>query len=96
MSTWYVTFSALRRYAGEARAAQAELNEAKEAMKTAAEELCTKWTGDAATAFAQEQGVLDNWFTQLIDVVTEYIGLVESTVTKYEDEEAGLAAKIHG
>ena len=96
MSTWFVTFSALIRYAREARSAQAELNEAKEAMKNAAEELCSKWTGDAATAFAQEQGVLDNWFTQLIDVVSEYIGLVESTATKYEEEEAALASKVHG
>ena len=96
MSTWLVTISALIRYAKEARAAQAELNEAKAAMKNAAEELCSKWQGDAATAFAQEQGVLDNWFTQLIEIASEYIGLVEAAATKYEEEETALAGKVNG
>lgn len=96
MSTWLVTISALIRYAKEARAAQAQLNEAKDAMKAAAEELCSKWTGDAATAFAQEQGVLDNWFTRLIEVASEYISLVESAATKYEEEETALAGKVNG
>lgn len=96
MSTWLVTLSALRRYSREARAAQAELNEAKDVMKAAAEELCGKWTGDAATAFAQEQGVLDNWFTQLLEIASEYIGLVESAAEKYEEEENSLASKVNG
>lgn len=96
MSTWLVTISALIRYAKEARAAQAQLNEAKDTMKAAAEELCGKWTGDAANAFAQEQGVLDNWFTQLIEIASEYIGLVESAATKYEEEETALAGKVNG
>lgn len=96
MSTWYVTFSALRRYASEARQAQSQLDEARDQMKNAAKELCSKWKGDASVAFADEQGVLENWFTQLTDIVTEYISLVETTVQKYEEKENELANQVNG
>lgn len=94
--TWLVTISALIRYAKEARAAQDQLDEARETMKAAAAELCSKWQGDAATAFAEEQGVLDNWFTQLIEVASEYISLVMSAAEKYQEKEEELASKVNG
>lgn len=96
MSTWLVTISALLRYAKEARAAQAQLDEARDQMKAAASELCDKWTGDAAMAFAEEQGVLDNWFNQLIGIAQEYIGLVETAARRYEEAEEALASKVSG
>lgn len=94
--TWFVTISALIRYAREARAAQEQLNEAKQQMKDAAEELCSNWKGDAATAFAEEQGVLDNWFSQLISIGGEYIGAVEQAANQYQEKEAELASKVNG
>lgn len=94
--TWLVTISALIRYTKEARAAQDQLNEARETMKNAAAELCSKWQGDAATAFAEEQGVLDNWFTRLIEIASEYINLVASAAEKYQEKEAELAGKVNG
>lgn len=96
MATWYVTISALIRYARDAKAAQDKLNEAKAEMKSAAEALCQVWQGDAATAFAQEQGVLDNWFTQLISIGTEYIAAVNAAAQKYKEKEEELASKLHG
>lgn len=94
--TWLVTISALFRYAKEARAAQDQLNEAKQQMKDAAQELCSKWKGDAAEAFASEQGILDNWFNQLIGIGSEYIGVVEQAADKYQEKEAELASKVRG
>lgn len=96
MSTWYVTFSALRRYAKEARAAQEQLNDAKEAMKNAAEELCNNWKGDASIAFGAEQGLLSSWFAELISIGSEYIAAVEQAVEKYQQAEADLASKVSG
>ncbi len=94
--TWFVTISALIRYAREARAAQEQLDEAKQQMKDAAAELCDKWKGDAAMAFADEQGVLDNWFNQLISIGAEYISAVEQAANKYQEKEAEIAGKVSG
>lgn len=95
-ATWFVTLSALLRYAAEALQAQDTLNEAKEQMKSAASELCTKWVGDAANAFAREQGILDGWFGQLISIGSEYITAVKSAADKYQETEEELARKVNG
>lgn len=96
MAHWIVTISALIRYARDAKAAQDKLNEAKAEMKSAAEALCQVWQGDAATAFAEEQGVLDNWFSQLISIGGEYISAVTTAAQKYQDKEEELANQVHG
>lgn len=95
-ATWLVTISALLRYAKDAKAAQDKLNDAKSEMKNAAEALCQVWQGDAATAFAAEQGVLDNWFNQLIEIGSEYINAVTTAAKKIQDAEVELSVKIHG
>lgn len=95
-ASWIVTISALLRYAKDAKAAQDKLDEAKAEMKSAAEALCQVWKGDAAVAFAEEQGVLDNWFTQLIQIGSEYISNVISAAQKYEEKEQELANRVNG
>lgn len=96
MSTWYVTFSALRRYAKEARVAQQQLDDARSEMKAAAEELCSNWSGDASVAFADEQGILSSWFDRLISIGAEYIAAVEKAADLYEEKEQEAAGKISG
>lgn len=93
---WVVTISALLRYVAEALKAQDTLNEAKEQMKTAATELCNGWIGDAADAFAREQGILDGWFGQLISIGSEYISAVKTAAEKYRETEEELASKVNG
>ncbi len=93
---WIVTLSALLRYAAEALQAQQTLSEAKEQMKSAAAKLCEGWIGDAASAFASEQGILDGWFGQLISIGSEYISAVKTAAEKYRETEEELASKVNG
>ena len=96
MSHWIVTIRASLRFLSDARKAQDELNKANEAMNKAAQDLCSKWQGDAAAAFAQEQGVLYQHCSQLSSVGSEYMSLLQQTAQKYEEAEQRATNAIKG
>lgn len=96
MSTWFVTISALRRFAKDAKQAEAKLNEANETMKSAAAELCSNWQGDAATAFSEEQNKVHGWVTDVIRIGSYYISTVLKAAETYEQKEQELSGKVSG
>lgn len=96
MSTWLVTLAAIAEYLVKARRAKEKLDEAKEEMKAAAEDLCSKWQGDAAQAFAQEQGVLYQYVTQLSGIGDEYMTELDRVRATYGDGEAEVLNAIRG
>lgn len=85
-----VTIAAIMGYLNKARQAQEKLDEAAEKMNRAAQDVCERWEGDAAQAFAQEQKVLYDYCKQLHNVGNEYIDTVQRQVDKYSraEEEA--------
>ncbi len=91
-----VTLPAIAAYLVKARAADEKLRAANEAMKQAAEALLAIWEGDAAKAFAQEQGVLYQHVSQLGDVGEEYMSTLDAALKKHEEAEARVAAAIKG
>lgn len=91
-----VTLAAIMEYLGKARDAQEKLNEASEQMNKAATELCSKWKGDAAIAFAQEQEVLYGYCKQLYAAGDEYIRGFEKAHTDYSDADERARAAIKG
>lgn len=96
MSTFLVTLTSIVQYLAKAREAKQKLDEAKEEMKRAAEELCSNWQGDAAAAFAQEQGVLYSYCSQLGDVGSEYMDVLERVSKIYEEAEQAVTTAIKG
>lgn len=91
-----ITIKTILQYLAQARQAQEKLNEAKEAMKRAAEELCSNWEGEAAKAFAQEQGVLYNYCTELTGVGDEYIEGIQKVAENYRNAEETVINAIKG
>lgn len=91
-----VTIRAIIKASKDIKAAQERLNEAKTEMKNAAAELCEVWKGDAATAFAQEQGVLDNWVSKLFNVVSEIIAALTTAAEKYQANEENIMNHLRG
>jgi len=87
MFDWIVTAIKIAEYLLKARQAQAKVEEATKTMKSAAEALTGIWEGSAADAFAQEQGVLNNWCTELLDVGNQALDVVEKVRQVYEQAE---------
>lgn len=87
MLDWAVTFSAISAYLAKANEAQNQLDEAKEQMRKAAEDLCSRWQGDAAQAFAQEQGVFNNWCQNMLKIGSEYISVLTKAMETYKNAE---------
>lgn len=96
MSTFLVTLTSIIQYLAKAREAKQKLDEAKEEMNRAAQELCSNWQGDAAAAFAQEQGVLYNYCTELSGVGGEYMDVLERVSKIYEEAEQAVTNAIKG
>lgn len=96
MTDLLVTFNAIARFLAKAQEAKEELENANEEMRRAAQELCGKWEGAAAAAFADEQDVLYNWCSQLGQVGAEYMSVLESVKSKYMEGENEIASKIRG
>ena len=94
MYSWLVTIRAILGYLAKAREAQNQFNEAAADMKKAAEDLCSKWEGDAATAFAKEQGVFNNWCGMMDNTASEYMTKLQETVSKYEETESTVQQVI--
>lgn len=84
---WIVTFSAISAYLAKARQAQEQLDDAHKMMKDAAQDLCSRWEGDAAAAFAAEQGVFDNWCSQMSSIGLEYMEVLAKIVSEYDKAE---------
>lgn len=85
---WLVTINAIRGYLAKARQAQEQFDEASKMMKQAAQDLCSKWEGEAATAFAQEQGVFEGWCGQMSGLGLEYMDVLEKAINVYEKAES--------
>lgn len=94
--SFLVTLRAIIEYLNKARQAQEKLNEATEKMNKAAQDLCSKWQGDAAQAFAQEQQVLYGYCRELYSVGNEYIRAVERQRANYEEAESKAQSAIGG
>lgn len=92
--SWYVTLSSIRNFRKQASLAQDKLSDATEQMKKAAEELCSQWEGDAAVAFAQEQGLLDSWCRSILQIGAEYIGVLAQVLQQYEEAEQEVKNQI--
>ena len=91
-----VTLAAIMEYLDKARDAQEKLDEAAEQMNRAATELCSKWQGDAAVAFAQEQEVLYTYCKQLHNVGDEYIRGFQTAADKYGNADETARKAIQG
>ncbi|MGN0996879.1 MAG: WXG100 family type VII secretion target [Candidatus Ventricola sp.] len=94
--SFLVTLAAIVEYIQKARQAQEKLNEAAEKMNKAAQELCNRWQGDAAQAFAQEQNVLYGYCRELYNVGDEYIAGFEKAHSRYSEADANATAAIKG
>lgn len=88
MTSLFVTIRAIRGYLAKAREAQQQFDEAAADMKRAAEELCSRWQGDAAVAFAKEQGVFDGWCKGMSGLGQEYMVMLDKAISTYESTEA--------
>ncbi|MBE5801781.1 MAG: hypothetical protein E7319_05770 [Clostridiales bacterium] len=96
MSTWLVTISAILQFLAKARSAKEQLDKANAEMSRAAQDLCSKWQGDAAQAFAAEQGVLYNHCSQLSNVGSEYMDTLQKVADLYERTEQTVTNAIKG
>lgn len=77
---------------GELTAAAAKMNEAvasyREAVdqvKTAADDLASKWEGDAQVAFVNDQNNAYKWYFSLADVVDAMIEEARRVARRYEE-----------
>ncbi|MBR2942558.1 MAG: hypothetical protein IKB82_04080 [Clostridia bacterium] len=84
---WIVTAIKIAEYLLKARQAYAKVDEATKTMKGAAEALVGIWEGAAAQAFASEQGVLNNWCMELLEVGSQCMDIVEKVRQVYEQAE---------
>ena len=84
---WLVTINAIRGYLAKARQAQEQFDEASKMMKQAAQDLCSRWEGEAARAFAQEQGVFEGWCSQMSGLGLEYMDVLEKAIDVYQKTE---------
>lgn len=89
-----VTIRAILKYCNDARQAQALLDEANNAMKQAAEELCSVSSGDWAVAFMEEQNKTESWVQKMISIGAEYIDVLQKVATKYEEGERSIQQRI--
>lgn len=87
MFDWIVTAIKIAEYLVKARQAQQKVEEATKTMKSAADALLGIWEGSAAEAFGQEQGVLSNWCSELLDVGNQALEVVEKVRQVYEQAE---------
>lgn len=62
--------------------------------KAAAEALCEKWEGDAASEFAREQGVAYQWHMSIVDIITSFIGELERTIKMYQEAQEKIKSLI--
>lgn len=84
---WIVTINAIRGYLAKARQAQEQFDDASKMMQQAAQDLCSKWEGEAAQAFAQEQGVFEGWCSQMSGLGLEYMDVLEKAIDVYQRTE---------
>ena len=96
MTSFLVTISAILQYLAKAKQAKEQLDQATNEMKRAATDLCSKWQGDAATAFAAEQEVLCTWCNELSNVGAEYMSTLEKVSRAYEEAEQAVTSAIQG
>lgn len=96
IGSWIVTFAAIADYLVKARQAQEKLQEANDNMKRAAEALCATWQGDAAKAFADEQGVLYGYCNELNAIGAEYMSVLDAARKRYEEAEQAASIAIRG
>lgn len=94
MTRLLVTIQAIIGYLKKAKEAKEQLDDANERMKCAAEQLCSVWQGQSAQAFAEEQGVLHTWVSQLSSVGDEYMDLLSKTANRYAEAEQAAANAI--
>lgn len=91
---WLVTINAIRGYLAKARQAQEQFDDASKMMKDAAADLCSIWKGDAADAFAQEQGVFEGWCSQMSGLGLDYMDVLEKAINVYEKAESAVKTLI--
>lgn len=96
VASFLVTLRAIAEYLMKAREAKQKLDEAAEQMNRAAEELCSKWQGDAAMAFAEEQKVLYGYCRELSGVGEEYMTVLDKVRQRYADAEEAVNNAIRG
>lgn len=84
---WIVTAIKIAEYLLKARQAHAKVDEATKTMKGAAEALKGIWEGVSADAFANEQGILNNWCQELLEVGVQAMDVVEKVRQVYEQAE---------
>ena len=69
-------------------------NDAVEQCEKAAEELASKWEGEAKEAFVQHQATAYSWYKQMIQVVLQMIDTIRKAVEQYEEMERTVLSKM--
>ena len=69
-------------------------NDAVEQCNKAADELASKWEGEAKEAFVQHQESAYSWYKQMIQTVLKMIEVVNQAVEEYTTRESYIASKM--
>lgn len=69
-------------------------NDAVEQCNKAADELASKWEGEAKEAFVQHQATAYSWYKQMIQVVLQMIDTIRKAVEQYEEMERTVLSKM--
>ncbi|MBR4443437.1 MAG: WXG100 family type VII secretion target [Clostridia bacterium] len=63
-------------------------------VKTAADNLASKWEGDGQVAFVNDQQQAYTWYNSLVQCVHEMIAEARRTVERYRDHVAQLKSQM--
>lgn len=69
--------------------------DAVEQCKSAAEDLASKWEGEAKDAFVEHQEYAYSWYMKMLQVVLNMIDVIRKVIDAYEQMESTAASQIH-
>lgn len=71
-----------------------EYEAANKAAKAAADDVASKWEGDAQKAFVSEQEKTQAWYSQMVKVLQTYSATLRAAAAAYEAADAAARAAI--
>lgn len=96
MAKYKVTAEELRNAAKKFDQYIAEYESACSTAQTSANDLTSKWEGDAQKAFTEEQQRTFQWYKEMAEIVKTYARAMEATAAAYDAADAAAAAAMKG
>ena len=94
MANFLATAEQMRAAAGKLETEATNYESASKAAKRSADDLTSRWEGDAQRVFVTEQQQAFAWYLQMAQIVRQYAQALRQAAQKYQTADAEAASDI--